>query len=94
MTHPSKLTAALLLGLCVVLGACGGEIGASDDLGGATEDYIDMDTPPGVQEMEEIECESGSICLLLTLDTGDECVLTKKEVEGATKKQIYERCRE
>jgi hypothetical protein len=93
MTHPSNLTAALFLGLCVVLGACGGELGA-DDILADTDDYIDMDTPPGVQKMEEIECESGSICLLLTLDTGDECVLTKKEVEGATKKQIFERCGE
>jgi hypothetical protein len=91
MTHPSKLTLALLLGFCVVLGACGGELGAHDDIED-TEDFIDMDTPPGVVEIEEIECESGTICLLLTLDTGDECVLTEKEVEGATKKQIFERC--
>lgn len=92
--NPSPLVAAFALGLCAILGACGSELddaGLSDSL---TDDYIDQDVPPGVQDIEDVECHRGSICARVILDDSTECVLEVEDVERATEQDIVQRCQE
>ena len=94
MAHRNKrlsFSAALFLGLCAVLGACDEQLGAGDDLAD-TDDYIDQDVPPGVQQIEEVACGRGSICFQVTLDTGQECVVAEATFSGATRQELAELC--
>jgi hypothetical protein len=90
----SLAAAALTLGLCAtLLGACDVDSG-SQLTAGATDDFIDMDTPPLVTSVERFRCSWSSACFRLTFDDGTECELGREDVEEASDDELFQICRE
>jgi hypothetical protein len=90
----SLAAAALTLGLCAtLLGGCDDD--SSGQLTtGATDDFIDMDTPPGVTSVEKFQCSWSPACFRLMFDDGTECELGLEDVEEASDEELFRLCRE